>query len=109
MEKKIVVKASEGKHRNFKGVDFSVLSYSNNSMVTKMLYKENDNVPFHNHINEQSGYVISGKYLLKFLDKSETIEEGDSYTIPSNVEHSLEVIIPGIVIDFFSPKRDDYL
>jgi hypothetical protein len=34
---------------------------------------------------------------------------GDSYTIPRDVEHSLKVIEPGEVLDFFSPPRKDYL
>ena len=33
----------------------------------------------------------------------------DSYTIPGNVEHTIEIIEPGEVIDFFTPPREDYL
>jgi len=78
-------------------------------MVTKMLYKTTDSVPFHKHPNEQSGYVISGKYNLKFGGEEYLLSEGDTYSIPANTEHSIEIIQAGQVVDFFTPIRQDYL
>jgi len=78
-------------------------------MVTKMLYKPTDSVPFHQHPNEQSGYVISGKYKLKFNGEEFLLSEGDSYAIPANIEHTIEILVAGEVIDVFTPIRQDYL
>lgn len=78
-------------------------------MVCKMLYKKTDSVPTHAHPNEQSGYVISGKYRLKFGNNNQTLEAGDSYSIPENVEHSFEILEAGEVVDVFTPIRQDYL
>lgn len=86
-----------------------LLSHGEKSMVTKMLYKITDNVPIHTHPNEQSGYVVSGKYRLKFNVHDEILEAGDSYTIPANVQHSLEILESGEVVDVFTPPREDYL
>lgn len=63
---KNVVEKEDAVYRQFLGVEFVVLSIGIDTMVTKMLYKSADNVPFHKHANEQSGYIISGKYNLKF-------------------------------------------
>ncbi len=41
---------------------------------------------FHQHPNEQSGYVVSGKYRYKFGDYDEILEQGDSYVIPANTK-----------------------
>jgi quercetin dioxygenase-like cupin family protein len=106
---KNVVKKNDGVPRQFLGVDFVVLSIGNDSMVAKMLYKSTDNVPFHKHPNEQSGYVISGKYILRFGDQSHELNQGDSYSIPANIEHSIEIVEAGEVIDVFTPIRQDYL
>lgn len=95
--------------RQFFGVDFLVLSMGSNTMVTKMLYKDKDRVPFHSHESEQSGYVISGKYKLIFENEEHYLQKGDSYSILSNVEHSIEIIEEGEVIDIFSPIREDYI
>jgi len=37
------------------------------------------------------------------------ISSGDSYSIPANVEHSLEIIEAGEIVDVFTPIRTDYL
>ncbi len=105
----MIVLANEAQRKSFYGVDFEVLSHGPKSLVTKMLYKKGDHVPFHGHPNEQSAYVISGRYRIKFLDFDQEISAGDSYTIPENVEHSVEIIEAGEVLDFFAPPRKDYL
>jgi quercetin dioxygenase-like cupin family protein len=105
----MIVKTEEGVRRSFLGVDFLVLSHGPDTMVTKMLYKKGDNVPFHKHPNEQSGYVLSGRYRIRFGDYDKVIGSGTAYSIPRNVEHRIEIIEPGEVLDFFSPPRADYL
>ena len=48
--------------------------------------------------------------LVKFFgDFDEILKPGDTYSIPANVKHSIEVIEMGKVIDFFVPPRKDYL
>jgi len=105
----MIVKSDNAQRRSFLGVDFVLLSHGPESMVTKMLYKREDNPPLHKHPNEQSGYVISGSYRIIFGDNDQVIGPGDSYSIPRNVEHRIEILEPGEVLDFFSPPRKDYL
>jgi len=105
----MITKKEQVKSRQFKGVSFDVLAVGEKSMVTKMNYKVGNNVPLHSHPNEQSGYVISGKYRIKFQNTDDILVAGDSYSIPENVEHSLEVIEEGEVIDVFTPIRQDYI
>lgn len=105
----MIVTALQAKKKNFLGVDFVVLSHGPDTMVTKMLYKKEDNVPFHKHPNEQSGYVISGRYKIQFENWNQEIGPGDSYSITQNIEHRIEILEPGEVVDFFSPPRADYL
>ena len=106
---KSVVKKENATPKQFLGVDFVVLSIGKDTMVTKMLYKPTDFVPFHKHPNEQSGYVISGRYKLKFGGEEYLLTEGDAYSIPADVEHSIEIIEAGQVVDVFTPIRQDYL
>ena len=105
----MIIKSDNAKKRTFKGVNFDVLAVGQKSMVTKMNYKVGDNVPKHSHPNEQSGYVISGKYRIQYQNYNEILLPGDSYSIPENIEHSLVVIEAGEVIDVFTPIRQDYL
>jgi hypothetical protein len=34
---------------------------------------------------------------------------GDSFYLASNVPHGVETLLPTLVLDTFSPPRDDYL
>lgn len=105
----MIVQSKEAKQRTFLGVRFELLATGEKSMVTKMLYKKENHVPYHQHPHEQSGYVISGKYRLRFGNYDEIIESGDSYSIPGNIEHTLEIMEEGEVIDVFTPPRAEYL
>jgi quercetin dioxygenase-like cupin family protein len=107
--RKMIVRANEGRRRQFLGVDFVVLSHGPDSMLTKMFYKQEDDPPSHKHPNEQSGYVISGQYNIVIDGVAHAIGPGDSYSIPRNVEHRIEIVVPGEVLDCFSPPRTDYL
>ena len=105
----MITKKADAVKRQFKGVNFDVLAVGQKTMITKMNFNAGDSVPLHSHPNEQSGYVISGKYLLKLKAESHILTEGDTYSIPENTEHALEVIEQGNIIDFFTPPRQDYL
>ncbi len=105
----MIVKSEDAQRRSFLGVDFVLLSHGPESMVTKMLYKKGDNAPLHTHPNEQSGYVISGRYSITIDGAKHELGAGDSYSIPRGIEHGIEIVEPGEVVDFFSPPRKDYL
>jgi quercetin dioxygenase-like cupin family protein len=108
-EIKKIIKSTDAIKKQFLGVDFEVLAIGAKSMTTKMLYKKTDFVPFHKHPNEQSEYIISGRYKLSFENQEYILTVGDTYSIPENIEHSLEVIEQGEIIDVFPPVRKDYL
>ncbi len=105
----MIIQSGGGTGRTFLGVNFVVLAHGTDSMLTKMLYKTGDKVPAHRHSNEQNGYVISGKYRLRFGEFDRVLVSGDSYCIPRNAEHGIDVIEPGEVLDCFTPPRQDYL
>ena len=105
----MIVKASQGQKRTFKGVEFDVLAVGLKSMVTKMIYEKGVSVPFHSHSNEQSGYVLFGEVRLRFGQYDEILRAGDSYSIPAEVEHSLEALEQSEAVDVFVPPREDYL
>ena len=64
-------------------------------------------LPEHNHINEQLMHVIEGKFEFTINGKIHLCDKGSTFQIPSNVPHSGKAITDCIIMDFFSPKRDD--
>jgi len=106
---KNVVKKEDSIKKVFKGVNLDSLAVGEKSMVTKMNYVKGNYASPHKHPNEQSGYVISGKHILTLNGIDYELSKGDTYAIPSNIEHSFKVIEDGEVIDVFTPIRQDYL
>lgn len=105
----MIGRQQDAKPRSFYGVDIDVLVTGSEAQVTKMRFKDGDRVPFHSHPNVQSGYVLSGRIRLRTRDLDETLAAGDGYSVPANVEHSIEVLEPGEVVDVFVPPREDLL
>ncbi len=73
----MIVKSKDAKQRRFRGVSFDLLAVGPKSMVTRMNYTADSIVPFHQHPNEQSGYVISGKIRFKSADIDEILNWED--------------------------------
>lgn len=53
--------------------------------------------------------MISGRLLFTISGERFEAEPGDSWNIPGNVEHDVEVLEDTVVIEVFSPAREDYL
>ena len=56
-----------------------------------------------------AGYPISGRIRLSIGEESFEAEPGDSWCIPSHIEHQAEIIEDSVAIEVFSPVREDYL
>lgn len=62
----------------------------------------------HSHPHVQAVYVISGR--LRFSCGEETFEvaAGDSFVIPGAMAHQAWALEPSLVLDVFTPAREDY-
>jgi quercetin dioxygenase-like cupin family protein len=103
-----VVRAPEGKIRHSFGVIFELLATGPQSMMTKMHYRVGNRIPFHAHPNEQTGYVLFGR--IRVLTREATVElgAGDSYSIPADVEHSIEIVEDADEVQVFTPPRPEF-
>ncbi len=66
-------------------------------------------LPEHQHAQEQITHVISGRVRMIVAGTPHELGPGESLYLPSNVPHGAETIENTLVIDTFSPPRDDYL
>lgn len=67
-------------------------------------------VPRHQHPHEQLGIMLEGALELTMGDEARLLRPGDAYTIPPNLPHSARTYDEGcVVLDVFSPIREDYL
>ncbi|CCC82645.1 cupin domain-containing protein [Thermoproteus tenax] len=65
-------------------------------------------VPAHSHDNEQISVILEGRALFKLGDRVLEVAAGDVVHIPPNVPHEVKALTDLVVIDAFSPRRDDW-
>ena len=63
----------------------------------------------HSHPHHQAVYVVSGR--LKVARGAETFEvgAGGSFVVDGGVEHQAWALEPSVVLDVFTPAREDYV
>jgi quercetin dioxygenase-like cupin family protein len=63
----------------------------------------------HSHLHDQLVYIVSGR--LRFSAGAELFEvgPGDSFVIKGGVEHQAWALEPAVVLDVFTPYREDYV
>ena len=69
----------------------------------------NSAVPEHSHEQEQLGICLAGSLVFRVGDESRELVPGDTWSIPRNVPHEVQVGPGGaVVLDVFAPTRDDW-
>src|SRR5438067_882874 len=66
-------------------------------------------VPRHAHPNEQVTCVLSGSLRFRFPDAEVVASAGEVVRIPGGLHHEVEVVEDAVVIDIFSPTRQDWI
>lgn len=103
-----VVRSRDGQAREYLGIPFDLLATGERLMVTRMRFRSGMVAAPHSHPHEQAGYVVSGRYRQTIAGVSHQLAPGDSYVVPGGVEHSMEVLEDGFVIDVFTPPREEF-
>lgn len=91
------------------GVTMRPLAFEQKTILCEFKLEKGNKLPAHNHPYEQTGYLISGKLNFRIDTEWNLAETGDSWCIPENVEHEVEVLENSMVLELFSPIRTDYL
>ena len=100
---------SKGYRELLPGIRMKAVVYGEKTLMAELLLKSGSTLPSHNHIHEQTGYLVSGKILLTIDGKTFEVSPGDSWNIPGGVIHSAETLDDSVAIEVFSPKRDEYI
>lgn len=90
------------------GVWRRTLAYGERVMIAQFTLEEGAAVPLHRHHQEQTGYIVKGELEMTIGSETYRLKAGDSYLAPANVEHGAKVVKAAVVIDAFSPPREDY-
>lgn len=67
-------------------------------------------IPTHSHPHEQGGMLLEGQLELTIGDQTQLCKVGDMFIIPPNTPHAAKAIGGrAVVLDVFSPVREDYV
>ncbi|MBA3948091.1 MAG: cupin domain-containing protein [Herpetosiphonaceae bacterium] len=92
------------------GAERRVLSYGGGMMLVQFTFRAPTVTPLHRHPHEQIGYVVTGMLDLMMDGHPVTrLTAGSSYYVAPNVMHGIVTHEPTIVVDCFTPIRDEFL
>jgi len=91
------------------GVELTTLVHGEKTLMGQFKIAKGSAIPSHSHPHEQTGFLVAGK--LRFNVEGEVMdtEPGDSWCLAGGVEHSAEALEDSVIIEVFSPVREDYL
>ena len=91
------------------GVVRRTLNAGERMMLIEVSMEQGAVVPWHSHPHEQVGYLISGRLLFEIGDDEKLeLSPGDSWLVPSGIPHQATALQPTLLVDVFSPPREEY-
>ena len=91
------------------GVKRKILASGGGLMTVQFDFEEGSIGYLHTHPHEQVGYVVKGRFEITLAAEKAIIETGDTYYVPSGVEHGVVALEEGVLLDVFTPQREDFL
>jgi quercetin dioxygenase-like cupin family protein len=91
------------------GVQRQIFGYDDKVMLVKAKFIKGGIGTLHSHPHSQVTYVDSGVFDMTIGDETKTIRKGDGYYVPPHVVHGVICIEAGMLVDAFSPHREDFI
>ncbi|SMD32472.1 Cupin domain-containing protein [Reichenbachiella faecimaris] len=91
------------------GVSRKILGYDNQIMMVQVKFEKGALGSPHHHFHTQATYCASGKFEFTVGGEKREVTGGDGIYIEPNVLHSAVCLEAGILIDVFSPIREDFM
>ncbi len=91
------------------GVTRRVLAHAPNLMAVEVTFETGAVGDVHSHPHEQATYVVSGRFTYEEGGQTYTIAQGDSYYVAPDVPHGVVCLEAGVLLDIFTPQREDFL
>jgi quercetin dioxygenase-like cupin family protein len=86
-----------------------ILAHNENMMLVEHRMEATWVGKRHSHPNDQMVYVIKGRLRFCCGDTEFEATAGDSFVLRGGIEHSARALEAAVVLDVFTPYRDDYL
>ena len=91
------------------GVRRKTIAIGDKMMQVAVWLRKGAKLPEHAHVHEQLATVVSGKLRFIIAGQPRELSAGESVALKSNVPHGVEAMEETVVLDTFSPLREDLL
>ena len=91
------------------GVERKILASSGEMMSVEVKFKKGSVGAVHTHPHEQISYVLSGSFEFELDGEKFDIKVGDTYYVKPNVPHGVVALEDSMILDVFTPQREDFI
>ncbi len=91
------------------GITRQIMGFDATMMMVKVKFEKGAIGYEHQHFHTQSSYVVSGKFEVILNGEKRILEAGDGFYAEPNTLHGAFCIEEGVLIDVFSPMREDFI
>lgn len=91
------------------GIERQIVGFDDSIMMVNVRFKKEAVGALHNHHHTQVTHVAEGEFEVIIEHEIKVLKKGDSFFIPSNKIHGVVCLKEGMLIDVFSPIREDFL
>ncbi|TPI33767.1 cupin domain-containing protein [Mesorhizobium sp. B3-1-9] len=86
-----------------------VLVHTDELMMVEFAFDKGGIGALHSHPHVQASYIAEGRFEVTIDGRSEILETGGSFIVPSNLVHGVKALEAGRLVDSFAPCRADFL
>ena len=86
-----------------------VLVHTDELMMVEFAFDKGGVGALHSHRHVQASYIAEGCFEVTIDGRSEILETGSSFIVPSNLVHGVKALEAGRLVDSFAPFRADFL
>ncbi len=91
------------------GMRRKIIAWDERVMMVKVEFEKGAVGTLHQHPHTQISHVESGIFEVEIGGETKILTTGDAFYIPSNVLHGAICLEAGMLIDIFSPMREDFV
>ena len=86
-----------------------ILAHGGGMMGVEASFEKGAVGTMHRHPHEQVSYVLSGSFEYEVEGKKYILHKGDSYYVAPNENHGATALEDAVILDIFTPQREDFL
>ena len=91
------------------GVARKILARGGELMMVQVVFDKGAVGAVHSHPHQQVSYVVSGAFELETDGIKDIVRAGDTFYVPPAAPHGVVALEPSVIVDVFTPQRQDFL